>query len=207
MVVVQRVRPGCEAAYRDWSRKINTACTAAPGFVDLEVFEPTPEDVQSFIIVVRFQSAAQLDAWHDSEICKELLEESRPLLDQALMHAPSSVFGSWFSGPAGPSREPSKAWKEALVVLFVLYPTVMLLSLFVTGPLLKGWSMATGMYVGNLMSVVLMTWILMPKVTGWLSFWLNPLKDSGPAARYGGLAIVLGGQLLMVALFHHFLAV
>ena len=205
-MIVQRVRPGCEVAYREWSRKINTACTAAPGFVDLEVFEPSPEDEQSYVIVVRFQTAAQLDAWHDSEICKGLLEESKPLLEQAVRHAASGVFGSWFGGPESPARESSKPWKEALVVLFVLYPTVMLLSLFVTGPLLQGWSMATGMYVGNMLSVMLMTWILMPKVTGWLSFWLNPVKGCAPAVRYGGLAIVLGGQLLMVALFHHFLA-
>jgi antibiotic biosynthesis monooxygenase (ABM) superfamily enzyme len=204
-VIVQQVRPGCEAAYREWSRKINTACSQYPGFVDLEVFEPAAGEEESFVIVVRFASEAESHAWHTSDTCRALLEEAQPLLEQAVMHSPSSVYGAWFSGaPGGPAREPSKPWKEALVVLFVLYPTVMLLSLYVMPPLVGSWSLATQMYAGNLLSVVLMTWLLMPLVTGKLAFWLNPVKGSGPAASYGGLAIVLGGQLLMVALFHYF---
>lgn len=206
-VIEQRVKPECVDAYRDWSHKINSACSRHPGFVDLEVFEPVPGVSDGFVIVVRFTTAAESEAWHNSPECQALLEEAAPLLKQKVVfHAPSSVYGSWFSGTGvdvGPGREPSQRWKEALVVLFVLYPTVMLLSLFVTGPLLKGWSMSTGMYVGNMMSVALMTWLLMPVVTGKLSFWLNPIKgDKSKEAL--GLAIVLGGQLLMVAGFHHF---
>lgn len=204
-VIVQKVRPGCETDYREWSRRINSACAEAAGFVDLEVFEPNPEDEQSFVIVLRFETAAQLDAWQESPRCRHLLEEAKPLLKQDVRHGPSSVYGSWFKGKSGPSREPTKPWKEALVVLLALYPTVMLLTLYVTGPLLKSWSMATGMYVSNLISVALLTWVLMPPVTTWLSFWLNPAEGSGPRARYGGLALVLSAQWLMVALFHHFL--
>lgn len=209
VVVVQRVRSGCEERYREWSRKINTVCSTFPGFVDLEVFDPVGVgDDASFVIVVRFATEEQSRAWHESDTCLKLLAEAKPLLEQAVMHGPSSVFGSWFSGPepsGGPEREPSQRWKEALVVLFVLYPTVMTLTLLVTGPLLADWSLSTSMYAGNLLSVALMTWLLMPFVTGKLAFWLRPLKSSGPAVRYGGLAIVLGGQLLMVVLFHHFL--
>lgn len=208
-VIEQWVKPEHVDAYRDWSRKINTACARSPGFVDLEVFEPVPGVSESFVIVVRFQTAAESEAWHHSAECQALLEEAAPLLHQKVVfHAPSSVYGSWFSGSteAGSVREPSQRWKDALVVLFVLYPTVMLLSLFVTGPLLQGWSMATAMYVGNMMSVALMTWLLMPVVTGKLSFWLNPVRDGSRRGEALGLAIVLGGQLLMVAAFYHFLA-
>ncbi len=206
-MIVQHVRPGCESLYREWSRKINSVCSTFPGFVDLEVFEPADE-IDRFVIVVRFATEEQSRAWHDSETCRGLLEEARPLLEERVLHGPSSVFGSWFSSEvtAGPEREPPQNWKEALVVLLVLYPTVMLLSLFVTGPLLSGWSMSTSMYVGNLLCVALMTWLLMPFVTGQLAFWLRPLKGSGPGVRYGGLALVLGSQLLMVALFHHVLS-
>ena len=82
----------------------------------------------------------------------------------------------------------------------------MLLTLYLTGPLLGGWSLATSMYIGNMASVALLTWVLMPNVTRWLSFWLNPPANAGAGNLYGGLAVVLGGQLLMVALFKFFMA-
>lgn len=206
-VIVQRVRVGCEGAYREWSRKINTACSEFPGFADLEVFEPAAGE-KDFVIVVRFASAEEGDRWHSSSICKRLLEEAEPYLEQRVVHSPSSVYGSWFRKAEAASSEsfPSPPWKEALVVLLALYPTVMLLTLFVIEPFFKGWSMATAMYVGNMMSVALLTWVLMPKMTRWLSFWLRPTARTGSKAAAGGLAVVLGGQWIAVVLFHYLLA-
>lgn len=203
-VIVQRVRPGCEEAYREWSCEINTACSKFPGFVDLEVFEPA-EGQECFVIVLRFASEAEGNAWHNSEICRSLLEEARSFLEEAVMHSPSRVFGGWFGGAnVDLSKDPPKLWKDALTVLLVLYPTVMILTLYVTGPLLKGWSMATSMYVGNFLSVSLLTWVLMPWATRVLSFWLTPVKNSGVSNTLKGLALVIGLQLLMVGLFHAF---
>jgi antibiotic biosynthesis monooxygenase (ABM) superfamily enzyme len=204
VVIVQQVRPGCEDAYHRWSQKINQACSQFPGFVDLEVFEPLSGQEQRFVIVVRFGTAAESDAWHNSEVCAALREEARPLIVQAVHHAPSSVYGSWFSRTHA-SRPPTQAWKDALVVLLVLYPTVMLLNQYGTGPLLRDWSPPVAMYLGNLVCVALLTWVLMPRVTRWLSFWLNPVPGQERKVLYKGLAIVLGGQLFMVALFNHLL--
>lgn len=201
MIIVQRVREGYQEAYRDWSSRINAECSRFPGFVGLEVFDPDPGDQDSFIVVLRFESGKDLDAWHSSEICETLLKEAEPMLEKAARRQASSVFGSWFSTPAGPEREPSRPWKDALTVLTVLYPTVMLLTLDVTGPLLKGWSMATSIYVGNILSIALLTWVLMPLATKGLAFWLNPKKGSGPGVTLLGLALVLACQFLMVATF------
>lgn len=203
-VIVQRVHPGREEAYREWSCEINTACSKFPGFVDLEVFEPAAGE-DCFVIVVRFASEAEGNAWHTSPVCLALLEKSKSLLQQAVMRSPSRVFGGWFGGSdSSASQESPKAWKEALTVLLVLYPTVMLLSLYVTGPLLRDWSKATSMYVGNFLSVALLTWVLMPGATRALSFWLVPRQGSGTSNTLKGLALVLGSQILLVWLFHTF---
>ncbi len=202
MVIVQRVRVGHEKTYREWSRRINAECSSFPGFVGLEVFDPEPGDQDSFIIVLRFESESDLSAWHSSETCKSLLKEAEPMLEQAARRSASSVFGSWFTTPESPEREASRPWKDALAVLTVLYPIVMILSLYVTGPLLKGWSMATEMYIGNILSVGILTWVLMPLATRGLAFWLHPKRSSGPGVTFWGLALVLALQFLMVATFH-----
>lgn len=204
-MIVQRIREGCEQAYREWSSQINKACSEFPGFLDLEVFEPVPGVSENFVLVIRFATAAELEAWHSSPTCRKLVEEKKHFLESEVRHAPSSVFGNWFSGSSeGSDREPSQPWKEALIVLLTLYPTVMLLTLYVTGPLLGEWPMSLSMYLGNFMTVSLLTWVLMPLATRSLSFWLKPPKGSGRANLLKGLFIVLGGQLLMVYLFHTF---
>ena len=200
-VIVQRVRPGFEQPYREWSRRINRACSGFPGFVDLEVFEPVPGEEERFVIVVRFLTESELNAWHESAQCKELLQESKPFLEQAVMHAPSSVFGSWFRHSNGDARRPSRPWKEALTVLLVLYPTVMLLSVCVVDPFLKGWPRASSTYVANLLSVSILTWVLMPLATRALRFWLRPLPNSEGRKTLIGLMLVLACQFLSVALF------
>ena len=197
MAVVQRVRPGFETLYRLWSREINTACAQFPGFVDLEVFEPASGD-DGYVIMIRFQTDAEGQAWQNSQICADLLKAAEPFLDSVSMHEPSRIFGGWFnSGAAGGGRP--ELWKDSLVVLFVLYPTVMLISLYITPHIPVPF--AVSIFLGNVISIVLMSWLVMPKVTGMLSFWLTPPRDAGISNTLKGLAITLGGSLLMVAGF------
>jgi antibiotic biosynthesis monooxygenase (ABM) superfamily enzyme len=170
--VVQRVRPGFEAQYRQWSGRINSACSEFPGFVDLEVFEPGPGD-NCFVIVIHFDTDEHGLAWQSSAVCVELLKSAQPFLTVAAVHPPASTFGGWFSAP-GSGKSPSRRWKEALTVLFVLYPTVL--------------------------SVAILTWILMPLVNRKLSFWLTPMGSSDRDTLKGA-AIMLGGGVLMILLF------
>lgn len=200
-MIVQRIRPGCEEAYRQWSSEINTACSKFAGFVELEVFEPPPGQ-REVVLVLRFASEEEGAAWHNSSICLELLEQSKSFVEERVMRSPSRVFASWF-GDQDASRESPRLWKDALTVLLVLYPTVMILTLYVTGPLLKGWSLATSMYLGNLLSVSILTWVLMPLATRWLAFWLTPTKGSRSAHTLLGLVLVLGLQALTVWFFHN----
>lgn len=197
MAVIQRVKPGCEMLYRIWSREINTACSQWPGFVDLEVFEPAPGD-NGFVIMIRFQTDAEGQAWQNSKTCSDLLKAAEPFMESVSMHEPSRVFGGWFnSGPPGSGRP--ELWRDALVVLFVLYPTVMLISLYISPHIPVPF--AANIFIGNIISIFLMSWFIMPKVTGWLRFWLSPPKDAPTSNTLKGLAITLGGSLLMVAGF------
>ena len=61
-------------------------------------------------------------------------------------------------------------------VLFALYPTVMVLN-FLT-PLWHTLPFADQMLIGNFLSVSLLTWLVMPRVSQFLNFWLiGPVLD------------------------------
>jgi antibiotic biosynthesis monooxygenase (ABM) superfamily enzyme len=112
----------------------------------------------------------------------------------------SSPFGSWFSPPdeSGEKTGPAQ-WKTALSVLVALYPTVVLLTLGIS----EVWGSAPlwlSLLIGNIMSVSLLTWVVMPIVTRVLRFWLVPARGR-PAGRVDAAGAVASiGFLTFAAL-------
>jgi antibiotic biosynthesis monooxygenase (ABM) superfamily enzyme len=82
---------------------------------------------------------------------------------------------------------PPPAWKQALAVLFGLYPTLMVLSLL--NPLMRSLSFPARMLVGNILSVALLTWLVMPGTTRLLGFWLNSHRDGWKHEALGLLTV------------------
>jgi uncharacterized protein len=87
-------------------------------------------------------------------------------------------------------------WKTGLSVLVGLYPTVVLLTLAIS-EIWPGGPLWATLLVGNICSVSLLTWLVMPVVTRALRFWLVPghqisrarLDFIGAAASIGFLTI------------------
>ena len=84
-----------------------------------------------------------------------------------------------------------------MVVLLVLFPTVMLLSK-VLSPFLTRLPFPLQMFVGNVTSVVLMTWLFMPLTLRALAFWLTP---TGTGVGVRGLVTVLVSYALAITVF------
>jgi antibiotic biosynthesis monooxygenase (ABM) superfamily enzyme len=84
-----------------------------------------------------------------------------------------------------------------MVVLLVLFPTVMVLSK-VLSPFLHGLPLALQMFLSNVTSVVLMTWLFMPLTLRALGFWLTP---AGTGVGVRGLVTVLVAYALAITVF------
>jgi antibiotic biosynthesis monooxygenase (ABM) superfamily enzyme len=146
-----------------------------------------------WVAVTRFATEHDLEAWLGSPARRDLLREGESFRDFRIQRVTTS-FGSWFSTGDAVAAAPSPSWKTALSVLVGLYPTVVLLTLGIsalwpTGPL---WA---SLLVGNVASVALLTWVVMPSVTRALGFWLEP----APVAR-GARTDVLGTVASLVFL-------
>ena len=80
-------------------------------------------------------------------------------------------FGGWF--PAQPSRPGGpKRWKQAVAVLIALFPTVLAITL-VRGELAPEMNVVLAVLVGNVISVAILSFLLMPWLTKKLEPWLN----------------------------------
>lgn len=144
-----------------------------------------------WISLLRFRTDHQLQSWLNSEQRRNALPELRSQLTEdfaVITH--STPFGSILRVQDGTTTV-TPNWKTAMLVLMVLYPTVMTLSRFL-GPVLTdlGSPEWLGMWLSQIVSVGLMTWFLMPVVTGWFSRWLDPVDGAGLGVSARGATIV-----------------
>ncbi len=63
-VVSRRIKPGQEDAYEDWLRRIIRAMRAFPGYMGVTTLSPEGVNSNLRYLVLRFDSAPNLDACH-----------------------------------------------------------------------------------------------------------------------------------------------
>jgi uncharacterized protein len=206
-VISTRVKAGQEDAFQDWQRKIAAAEAQFAGYQGYKVEPPIPGVQDEWVMVVRFDSDAHMDAWLDSDVRKKLLDETPSFDEGTTVRKVQSGFESWFTNPAEPDQPKPAAWKMNSIILLVLYPTVFLWGFFVGTPVLTNvfhlpfyWAL----FFGNMFSVAVTGWILIPKGSELLSWWVFPARDAPRTTVWYGALIVLVGYALSIYIFSRF---
>ena len=172
-IIVTRIKPGKQDAYRAFADKIQQKQATFPGYVGSFVHPPHHNET-GWTTVLRFAAAADLERWLKSPERAALLKESEDLIEGFEAQRVDTSFPGWV--PADPATgRPPNMWKTACLVLLVLFPVVMLELKFLN-PLLRAANVAPapGTFTGNAISVVLTTWPLMPLAIAAFSPWLFP---------------------------------
>jgi antibiotic biosynthesis monooxygenase (ABM) superfamily enzyme len=151
------------------------------------------------VVVLHFDNETTLQNWLDSPARAEWAAK-RPFANQAYrLKVLPAGFGSWFAGMTeGGKRLPH--WKSALTVLFGLYPTVMLLSIFLM-PHTQRFGLAIAVLIGNAASVTFLEWLGMPVINRLLDPWLHATESAGRARNVIGTILVVVCIVLMAFLF------
>lgn len=190
-VITTTVEPGREDEFRAWAEAAQTAQARFPGYMGTFVQAPVSGDPPYWTTLVRFQTPAQLDAWLASAERKALTDTADPTVSHWSTRRLAPGFGSWFA--PGSTGAPPPAWKQTALVLLVLFPVVMLEIRFLS-PHLAGLPTAVATFIGNAISVSLVSWPLVGLAQLGLRWWLHP-----PAARRRQAET--GGALLLIALY------
>jgi antibiotic biosynthesis monooxygenase (ABM) superfamily enzyme len=199
MVFTHRIAKDKEETYLAWRRKAIDAQTHYPGYLATEFFKPHGTFQNEWVDIVRYDNVDHLNHWMESKERQALLKELDPIVESMHAHPVTGLEG-WFALNRGPGATVSgpPRWKQVLAVMFALYPTVMVLRLL--DPLWRNLSLAEAMLIGNLLSVSLLTYLVMPRVSRFLSFWLEaPTRDWKNEAL--GLTTVAIGLFLFVLIF------
>ncbi len=148
-----------------------------------------------WISIVRFESDQDLTHWLTSRDRSHLLPRLRSTLDHDFeQFTRSTPFGSIVRFQ-GDQASVTPQWKVAMVLLLVLYPTVMILSRFLN-PILDGLGATPGidLWIGQICSTALLTWLLMPLATRAFRRWLDPIDGAS-------LRVTLIGVLILLLLY------
>ncbi len=174
--------------------------TTFSGFEGATLLEPA-DDTTQWISVIRFRTEGQLQAWLHSSERSGTLPELRSHLTEDFRAIARTPFGSILRMQDGVTRVTPK-WKTNMLVLLVLYPTVLLLARFVD-PLIRrlGTEVWLTMWLSQLISVSLLTWVLMPWGTLCFRRWLDPVDGARARPSVIGAAVVVAGYAACLAIF------
>jgi len=181
VLVSRRVKPGHEAAFEQASEAMTTAARPFPGYLGGQMVRPDPEggDEESnlYHTVFAFDTPEHLQAWQSSPQRAERLQAIAPHTLSSTRLREVSGLGHWFTPPGGAAHKPPPRWKVALVTWLGICPTVYFLFLTVA-PWLVDWPLLPRVMLLTALVVLLMTWVVAPRLTTWLKpFLYPPMRD------------------------------
>jgi antibiotic biosynthesis monooxygenase (ABM) superfamily enzyme len=170
--VTRRVKPGHEAAYEEFLEGIIAAAGRFPGYQGVEVFRPAHPGGE-YRTVYRFDSVADLDRWLDSDEHAAWLARAEPHALGPVRTSFLTGLESWFTLPDQPGAPPPPPYKMALLTWATIFPLITLVALALD-PLLTELALVPRLAITTAVTVPLMTWVVMPRVTRALRGWLYP---------------------------------
>lgn len=170
VVVAQQVKPGREADYESWISGITQVASTYSGHLGSENIRPDPGTRSEYVIIFRFDHYDHLKAWMTSRDRQFWLEKAKPLITANPQIQQISGIEAWFSLPGKVLRTPPR-YKTALLTGAMVYTLINLLNRFVT-PLLSGLPAWLASLIICTIMVILLTYVVMPRVTRLFSRWL-----------------------------------
>lgn len=202
-VIIAEVFPEKEKDYREWIAKIHLEEVKFPGFRGVYVQSPTKEKGKFWITLLQFDTIENLDKWLNSSERQTLLNHTSSLISHLETHRVISPYAGWFASIAKVGEIPA-LWKQTMIILLVLFPIVMLEMKYLM-PSLKGLNISLSTFIGNALSVSLISFPMMPIAIYFLKWWLLPNQNHRKLATFAGTFTVIALCLLEIWLFWSFL--
>lgn len=180
IVVTRRVQPGHEAQYEALLEGLLRDAAGFSGYLGAQVQRPAPGASRSeYTSVFRFASVPDLRAFEQSDRRRRFILEVTPHVEADATWDQLTGLEVWFSAPPGSvAPQPSRA-RMALLLIAVVYGLVLSIGSLVA-IVLREAPTALRLLVTISIEVLLMTYVLMPRLTRWLARWIYPAPPAQP---------------------------
>ncbi len=170
-VITHRVKTGRQEGYEEWIKGISAAAREFEGHLGVSILRPQPDSPPDYVIVLQFDACDHLTAWLKSDIRNAWIERVKPLIQEQESIQILSGLESWFQLPKQVGHKPPKRYKQAILI----WVGVMIVSLGVSpliAPLLSFLPWLLKVAVNVAITVTLLSYVIMPRLTRWFKRWL-----------------------------------
>ena len=178
LVISEVVKPDRIQEYEDWQKGIHEVLKGFAGFRGVDVIRPSNQTHPEYVTIIKFDTYDHLRQWQQSPEFQEWIPKSKDLLvgDAHLQHA--SGLELWFTFPDNELRRAKQPayYKMIIIGTLVVYSLILIVKLLF-GRLLDKLPFLLSLFISVLIVSGLMTYPVLPWVTGLLDFWLFPLPD------------------------------
>jgi antibiotic biosynthesis monooxygenase (ABM) superfamily enzyme len=169
--VSRKVVAGKEQEYEAWIKGITQASSSYPGHMGVNVLRPSNATDGEYVLIYRYDTYENACHWEKSEERASWIAKLDPLVEGEAKRKRVTGLEFWFDLPSIPVAMVPSKHKMALVLFVVVYTLVLTLAT-VLAPILESLPFWQKLLIIIPSQVVLMTYIVMPRVTKLLKGWL-----------------------------------
>ncbi len=171
VIVSRKIVAGKEQEYEDWISGMSQVAANYPGHMGVNVLRPSGSTKGEYVTIYRFDTYKHACAWERSAERAEWIDKVEPLVVGEASRKKVTGLEFWFDLPSVPVTMVPTKHKMALVLFVIVYSLVLLVST-VLSPLIGPWPLWAKLLIVIPTQVLLMTYIVMPRVTALLKSWL-----------------------------------
>lgn len=173
-IISHFIRPGREQGYEDWVHGISAAAHQFKGHLGVNVIRPCDHAHPEYVAIVRFDHYNSLKTWLESSVRQEWLERLQPLIEKPETIQTLTGLETWFTLPNKPMKAPPPRYKMAIVTWLAVFFTISILNRLLV-PLLLGLPVLLRTLLITGLTVALLTYVIMPRLTQLFRKWLYPI--------------------------------
>ncbi|QBE61898.1 hypothetical protein [Pseudoduganella lutea] len=171
-VIVHDIAPDRHASYEAWIDTAVAAHRLFQGYLATDIIRPVGAGLR-YVVILRFCSGPDAEAWLRSGVRAALLKEVEPWLLREDTYRVHDNNEFWFSTPGKSS--PPKRWKQWLLSTLAVFPLTAVIPALV-GALARKLPLAVPgvlvlAFTAAIISAIMVYW-LMPLLSRWAGRWL-----------------------------------
>jgi uncharacterized protein len=172
-VICHLVKPGYEEIYEQWLHDIAAVAKEFDGHAGISYIRPEDHEHPEYVAILKFDRYDNLKKWLDSEVRKQWIEKSKHLVQADAKVKILTGLETWFTLPGRMVQNPPPRYKMAILSTIVIFSIAQIIQPLLNPvfaflpPLLRS-------LVMTVLNVLLLTYIVMPRVTRLFYRWLYP---------------------------------
>lgn len=171
--VLQSIRSGKERQFEALLEQIIGTASTFEGYLGSSVFRPSDQNPSEYRVIFKFDRLEHLKRWENSTARQNYLNQAKDLTVNEGTFSIITGLETWFTLPGKPGIKPPARYKMVAVTGVAIFAINQVLALLPT-TWLGMFPPLVQLLILVFVTTALMTYIVMPRLTRLLAWWLYP---------------------------------